>query len=257
MFRRQGIGHGDTTLADALAQSCNVYFFHFASEMGPAPLVEWARRFGFGQMTNIDLPDEAAGFVPTPATKTGGRAWSAADTQAMAIGQSGLAVTPMQVARLMAAVANGGRLVTPRLVKNLGLTETPASAEDQTTPGEALTSHRIEGLQLATLTAIREGLERVVADPQGTAHRTVFLETIAIAGKTGTAETGEGRGDHAWFAGYVPAEQPKYAFVVVLEHAGGGSDVAGPIARRLVSRLQKLGYLEPRPMVGESAAQSR
>ena len=98
-------------------------------------------------------------------------------------------------------------------------------------------------MHTATLQAIREGLRRVVADTNGTAHATVFLASTAIAGKTGTAETGEDRASHAWFAGYVPADKPKLAFVVVLEHAGDAATAAGPVAKRLVVRMEQLGLL--------------
>lgn len=89
---------------------------------------------------------------------------------------------------------------------------------------------------------MREGLCRVVEDPSGTAYDTVRLPHLAIAGKTGTAESGGPQQDHAWFAGYVPAESPRYAFVVVLEHAGSGATAAGSVARNLVQRMQQLGY---------------
>ncbi len=238
IFRREGIGHGELTLGDALARSCNVYFFHHCGQLGPGPLVDWAGRFGFGRPTGVDLPGEAAGLVPDP-TPTGER-------QLMAIGQGSLTATPLQVVRMMAAVANGGQLVTPHVVSRLGLTQL---AED-TSPGEDADDsiqirppQPIPGLRPETLDAVREGLHRVVSDPRGTAHGTVRLESVAIAGKTGTAETGGGRGDHAWFAGYVPAERPKLAFVVVVEHAGDGATAAGPVARRLVLRMQQLGML--------------
>ena len=84
----------------------------------------------------------------------------------------------------------------------------------------------------------------MVADPKGTAYGTVTAGLVALAGKTGTAGAGKGRGDHAWFAGYVPAEVPKLAFVVVLEHAGDGATAAGPVAKRLVIRMQQLGMLQ-------------
>ena len=90
---------------------------------------------------------------------------------------------------------------------------------------------------------MREGLRRVVADTEGTAHGTLSMATLAVAGKTGTAETGEGRASHAWFAGYVPAEEPKLAFVVVLEHAGDATIAAVPVAKRLVVRMEQLGLL--------------
>jgi len=101
---------------------------------------------------------------------------------------------------------------------------------------------RIAGLDNATLAAVRVGLERAVEDPAGTAFATVRLADFPIAGKTGTAETGGGLPDHAWFAGYAPANAPRVAFVVVLEHGGSGSTAAGTIAKNLVQRMRQLGY---------------
>jgi len=92
--------------------------------------------------------------------------------------------------------------------------------------------------------AIREGLRRVVADQKGTGHGTVYLESTAIVGKTGTAETGEDQASHAWFAGYAPADQPRFAFVIALEHAGDAATAAGPVAKRLVLRMEQLGMFK-------------
>jgi penicillin-binding protein 2 len=231
IYVRQGVGHGDITLTDALAVSCNVYFFHFAGKMGPRPLVEWAERFGFGRSTGIDLPGEAAGILPSPEVlREKAVSWRVADTQSMAIGQGTLTVTPLQVLRMMAAVANGGRLVRPHVMAQEG-----GAAESQTTDRISMSARTFQDL--------RDGLRRVVADPQGTAHATVSLDSVAIAGKTGTAETGEDQGSHAWFVGYVPADDPKLAFVVVLEHAGDAAIAAGPLAKRLVMRMEQLGML--------------
>jgi len=247
IFRRFGMGHGEVTLVDALARSCNVYFFHHAGEMGPDPLVDWATRFGFGRPTGVDLPEEASGNLPSPVAPraAGGSAWRIRDTQALAIGQSELTATPLQVARLMAAIANGGRLVTPHVAARLGLPESAADSFDDDRLAallEVAAPREIAGLSAVTLETVRNGLSRVVASPDGTAHRTTFLDSVAIAGKTGTAETGSGE-DHAWFAGYVPAASPRIAFVVVLEHAGNGGESAGPVVKRLVMRLEELGYL--------------
>jgi penicillin-binding protein 2 len=240
IYTRSGIGHGDVTLVDALAASCNVYFFKTVGSLGPQPLTDWAARLGLGRPTGIELRGEAAGQVPHP-TADG---WGQADTQALAIGQSRLTVTPLQMARVMAAVANGGLLVQPHLVNSISTTagspESDPSADASTPP------QPIEGLSSATLALIGEGLERVVADSTGTAHESVFLPAVPIAGKTGTAETGGGLPDHAWFAGYCPAEAPKVALVVVLEHAGDGGSAAGPVARLLVERLHQLGYFQRR-----------
>jgi penicillin-binding protein 2 len=235
IFRQHGIGHGDLSLADALAQSCNVYFFHHVAELGAAPLTDWASRFGFGGPTGIDLADEAAGQLPTPSQLR-----QLSQTQALAIGQGAFTATPLQILRMYAAIANGGYLITPRLTRSEAIAS--ASHEDAVDEGQISESLRIPGLTPGALGAVREGLRRTVEDPNGTAFNTVRMRGLSIAGKTGTAETGGEQEDHAWFAGYVPAEAPRIAFVVVLEHAGSGAAVAGSVAKSLVERLEQLGY---------------
>jgi penicillin-binding protein 2 len=246
IYRRRQRGHEQITLRDALAQSCNVYFFHFAEQAGAAPLVSWAEKFGFGAATGIDLPGESPGHLPSPASaRMHDQPWRAGDTLALAVGQGSLTATPLQMARLFAAIANGGRLVTPRIALRLSMPAEqaePLEASDDELRLQHASPQSIAGLHGETLAAVRRGLEQVVAASDGTAHRTVYNESVTIAGKTGTAETGGGREDHAWFAGYAPAEAPVVAFVVALEHAGGGGEAAGPIARRLVQKLDSLGY---------------
>jgi penicillin-binding protein 2 len=182
----------------------------------------------------VDLPGEARGSLPGPGGI--GRAWHTADTQAMSVGQGPLTATPLQVVRMMAAVANGGLLVAPHVVR-----QGPS-------PGDhPLPSQPVPGLTGSTLAALRAGLLRGVADTAGTAHGSLYLEQISIAGKTGTAEIGEGQPDHAWFAGYVPADRPRYAMVVVLERAGNAATAACPVAKRLVLRMLETGLLEANP----------
>ncbi len=241
IYVRQGVGHGEVTLADALAQSCNVFFFHFAESMGPRPLIDWAGRFGFGRPTGVDLPGEAAGVLPCPENirDLEHHTWRTSDTQSMAVGQSSLTATPLQVVRMMAAMANGGRLVTPHVAKERSGGQGPGVKGQ----GPGNEGGGLVFLSPHTLEAVREGLRRVVADPKGTAHATVYIESLPIAGKTGTAETGGDQASHAWFAGYAPADEPKVAFVVVLEHAGEAATAAGPVAKRLVLRMEQLGLL--------------
>jgi penicillin-binding protein 2 len=247
VYSQSGVGHGPVDLSDALCRSCNVYFFHAAGVMGPEPIVEWAQRFGIGRPTGVDLPFERSGNLPdTDALNTGdgpkskASRWHVADTRALAIGQSSLTVTPLQIARLMAAIANGGYLVTPFIARKAG----PQIADDDSGP---LFSHRqpIPSLSDGTLPRIRAALAKAVADPTGTGYKTVRTATIAIAGKSGTAQVGAGQADHAWFAGYAPADRPRIAFAVVLEHAGSGGKAAGPVARELVEALLADGVLEP------------
>ena len=241
LYRRRGVGHNEVSLSDALARSCNVYFFHFAGQMGSTPLVEWALKFGFHRPTGVDVPNEASGRLPSPGNieRLEGHRWRVGDTRMLAIGQSSLTVTPLQVVRMMAAGANGGYLVTPHLA---------AAAHDDNDEATTTGSRRkIPGLRSEVLASVRDGLERVVSDPSGTAHATVHLASTSVAGKTGTAEAHPDRPDHAWFAGYAPADRPRIAFVVVLEHAGSGAASAGPVAKRLVRRMEQLSYFAPLP----------
>jgi penicillin-binding protein 2 len=225
LFRQQGVGHEEVTLPDALARSCNVYFFYHARALGIDRLLAWSERFGFGQPTGVDLPEEAAGNLPHPDRGASpGQRTSAA--QSLAIGQGKLSVTPLQIVRLMSALANGGRLIVPTLKKRC---QEPFSAAGQPIR-----------LKAETLEAVREGLSRAVADPDGTAYSSARLPNVAIAGKTGTAQTAGA--DHAWFAGYAPADAPRVAVVVVLEH-GGPAEGAARIARALVAQMQRLDRL--------------
>jgi penicillin-binding protein 2 len=156
----------------------------------------------------------------------------------MAIGQGTLTATPLQIVRLFAAIANGGYLITPKLLR-----DQIDDGDTHDTPHTELSdSTRIAGLSESSLAAVREGMRRTVDDPNGTAYATVRLASVPIAGKTGTAETGPKSEDHAWFAGYAPADSPRYAFVVVLEHSGSGATAAGSLAKSLIQRMHQLGY---------------
>ena len=240
IFRRQGVGHGDVALGDALCASCNVYFLHHAGRLGWAPIAEWAWKFGFGHPTGVDLPHEASGRLPLPRpVSEDGIDYSA---ELPSIGQGDLTATPIQVACLMAAVANGGRRVTPHVVRGYGLPATDDTATSPATPTEnefraVPASEPIEGLSPSVLDTIRGGLVRTVTDPSGTAYSGNEQPSVSWAGKTGTAETGMENGEHAWFAGYVPADKPRVVLVVVLEHAGNASQSAVPVARRLAERI--------------------
>jgi penicillin-binding protein 2 len=157
----------------------------------------------------------------------------------LAIGQSSLTTTPLQIARVMAAIANGGDLVTPVVARRSG----PRLADEDAASSLSRRVH-IPGLSDGTLARIRSALAKTVADPAGTAYNTVRTTEISIAGKSGTAQAGRGQADHAWFAGYAPADSPRVAFAVVLEHAGSGSKAAGPLARQLVEALLADGVLQ-------------
>ena len=246
IYRLYGRGHDTVNLRSAMAQSCNVYFFDAARRIGIGPLVQWTDRLGFGQETGIDLPFEQSGTVPSAGSASSGPASDAArrrferESLGLGIGQSRLTVTPIQMARLLACVANGGWLVTPHVVSDEGTARQASEIDDS--PFRT-GRHRVAGVTADTLTAIREGLLATVEEPMGTGFKTVRVPGVTIAGKTGTAETAPGKPDHAWFVGYVPADKPKYVVVVVLEHGGSGSRAAGPIAKELVKSLLQRGLI--------------
>ena len=146
----------------------------------------------------------------------------------LAIGQGAFVATPVQVAVMIAAIANGGLRVVPHVRRDAFQPPIPINGIDPEFD--------------RALAVIRPALERVIADPRGTGHEHVYLPEIDIAGKTGTAQSGSVLGDHAWFAGYFPAKNPEFAIVVVLTHAGAGGHAAGSRARELVKRMIELGY---------------
>lgn len=249
LFRRYGVGHGSLTLTQAMAQSCNVYFFTAAERMGERRLIEMGLRLGFGMHTGVDLPFERSGNLPgtrrvdEPVAGVhvlqpvdGENILSAGDRAGLAIGQSRLTVTPLQMARALAAIANGGMLVTPHLVSGEEQSQSLHSGRITAASLQSITSLQF---RTASLVALQQSLEAVVQSASGTANRSVQLPGVRIAGKTGTAETGSGSADHAWFTGYFPAENPQYVVVVALEHGGSGGLTAGPIAREVVRYLMR------------------
>lgn len=210
LFRAAGYGHDKIAIDSALGMSCNVFFFELSAAIQANPLRDWAGRCGFGWQTGIDLPGETSGQIPT----RDGFPYAGSVRQ-FAIGQGQTTATPLQVARLTAAIANGGRLVRPRVV---------ASNE--------YASDKLN-LQPTTLNAVRLGMIHSVHGPLGTARNLATLP-VRVAGKTGSAEVGGERQSHAWFTGYFPAEAPRYAVTVAIEHGGSGGKVAGPIAEKLI-----------------------
>jgi penicillin-binding protein 2 len=215
-------GHGDVSFLQGFAQSCNVMFASLGRRVGPDRLAEMARRLGLGEASGVDLPDESAGLVPSPEWKRERRkeAWYPGDTCQMAVGQGDCLATPLQMAQLAAAIANGGKLMRPHII--LSVAGEP-SAREPVVAGAA-------ALKASTVDAIREGMKGVVS-PGGTAAG-IATDRYQIAGKTGTAQASRGA-PHAWFAGFAPADNPRIAVAVIVEHGGNGSKVAAPIARRM------------------------
>ncbi len=267
IYKKFGKTHGAVRITDALCWSCNCFFFEAASRLGTDRLAHWSQQLGFGQPTGIDVAGEVGGHLPASrisdyiqlaaheetgssstrrrVTQTASRSSRSGDndTLGFGIGQGTVTVTPLQIVRLMAAVANGGQLVQPHVVQGIVDRRPTHRSSDDASDFPPLPNFepRASGVSERTLHFVREGLELVVS--KGTGFGSVRMKEVAIAGKTGTAETGGNRPDHAWFAGYVPADQPQIAFVVVLEHGGSGAKAAGPIAHKLVEELLALGVI--------------
>ncbi len=243
-------GHGILRLHRAIEQSCDIYFYHLGMALGPEPIARMARFLGLGRRTGIDLPAEQSGVVPDREWKKKylHNSWYPGETPPMAIGQGFLTVTPLEMARLMGAVAMEGAISRPHLL--LG-----DSGQEGQSKISALTPIPVPKKDFDI---VRADLRDVVADPHGTGHP-VNLPFFAIAGKTGTAQVVSNRGKSkgfkppkadSWFVGFGPFEDPRIVVAVLIENGGDGGDVAGPVAREVfrmfyITRLAAKGRFTP------------
>lgn len=232
--------HGSVNLPRALAQSCNTYFYRLGQELGIDRIHKWATALGLGRLTGIDLPHEVRGLIPSREWKrrTHGDRWYAGETISVAIGQGQVSVTPLSMAVMMSAVANGGRVLTPRVLRG--------SFDSRTgrTRGGASASPSVVQLDPETVSTVRRGLWMAV-NGVGTARR-ARLRGRDVIGKTGTAQVvslsgrraAAGRSsqdlrDHGWFVFAAPRDDPRIAGVVFAEHGEHGY-LAAPIARHVM-----------------------
>ena len=224
-------GHGWQEVVDGLKNSCNIFFYNTGRALGPDQIESYARLFGFGRRSGIDLPDEVEGVVPGRAWKRAHvkSAWYDGDTLNYAIGQGYLLVTPIQIADMIAVMANGGNLVRPRVVMRIGSADVPVAKPKNL------------GLKENVLRDVRAGLYEVVNNERGTGRR-AKVPGLAVAGKTGTAQNPQGA-THAWFCGFAPFDDPRLCVVVFLEHGGKGGAEPATIARGMFEEARALGYL--------------
>jgi penicillin-binding protein 2 len=224
-------GHGNIPLNRALTVSCDITFYQVGlmlNGLDQEVLPDYARRFGFGTLTGIEVEEEP-GLVPDPAWKiqTKGEGWAPGDTVNLAIGQGELLVSPLQVAVMLAAMGNGGTLYRPQVVEMI--------ADDPVNPEWTFDPVEVAQLPVGSdnLEVIQDSLHKVTAASYGTAFKPFQELEVSVAGKTGTAETGR-QNPHAWFAGYVPAQDPEIAIAVIVEHSGEGAVYAAPLFRKVV-----------------------
>lgn len=249
----KGAGHGNVNLHESLKQSCDCYYYEIGQRIGIDKIAEMARKLGVGVRHDLPLSAVAEGLAPDKAWKTKVRSedWRIGDTVNASIGQGYVLASPLQLAVMMARVATG-RNITPRIIKTIDGKEQPPQ------PAESL------GLNENTLRRIRQAMDAVSNNARGTGYRSrITMSEMRMGGKTGTSQvrriTAEERAngvtrnedlpwerrDHALFVSFAPIENPRFAVAVIVEHGGGGSTAAAPIARDIM--LQAL-YGGPPPL---------
>ena len=224
--------HGPENLNQAIAHSCNVYFFHVGRMVTARVTAQYAKALGLGRATGVDLPFEAAGYVGGQLNSTVPH-WYTGDTLNFSIGQGDTLTTPLQLTVMMAAVADDGIILRPRIVKAIN---------HQDLPPVDLRKLPTVRLHEATWRLIQQGLRSVVTDETGTAHELNDLTGMTVFGKTGTAQAGMNKPNHAWWVGYARSPKSNLVFCVFLEH-GGASSHAVDLARHLLLRLQQEGMI--------------
>lgn len=221
-------GHGRTDARKAISDSVNTFFYYIGggyndfTGLGVERIVEYARKFGLGAQTGIDLPGEASGFLPSKEWKkeVKGEQWYIGDTYHLSIGQGDLLATPLQVAVFTSVFANGGKLYRPHLVKEL------MSGDDRVDKVIETSPVREDFIDDYNMKVVREGMRQTVTAGSG---RRLSILPVSVAGKTGTAQWSSTKENHAWFAGFAPYEKPEIAFVILIEEGKEGSTAAVPI----------------------------
>jgi penicillin-binding protein 2 len=236
-------GHGSVDLNDAITESCDVYFYSLALELGIDKMHDFLEQFGFGEKTGIDLIGEKAGLMPSQQWKntTKKMGWAAGDSIITGIGQGFTQVTPLQLARATATLANYGKVVNPHLMSKLVNTDNTVIAPP--------TSTQLIPLKQKNVTDIISAMVNVVYGEHGTAKNIAEGTAYQIAGKTGTAQVYTVKQneqydkeidikfrDHALFISFAPADDPKIAVAVVVENGGHGGTVAAPLAAKVIEQ---------------------
>ena len=221
-------GHGSLSMVDAIAHSCNVYFYTLGKDLGIERFNKYMQKFGVGEKTGIDLPAEAMGIIPSAQWKEREfkEIWFPGDTINLSIGQGYLLLTPLQVQNVITAIAADGEIYKLHLVKKI------ISADGKIVKEIKPEIYRKLNFSPDTFKIVKEGLRQTILT--GTGWRANIKE-LAVAGKTGTAQNPQGE-THAWFIGFAPYENPEVCITVFLENGGEGGEAAAPIARAMLEK---------------------
>ena len=238
-------GHGWVDLHRALAQSCDIFFYNTAEKLGIENLYKYMKLFGFGDKTGIEI-NETEGIAPNKKWKQDKfkKTWYIGETVVTSIGQGYLSATPLQVAIMTAAIANGGNILKPSIIKKINSNDNVDNQNDEEFKTEIIRQLPFTEEQVKI---IKDALVAVVNERYGTARR-ARVKNALVAGKTGTSQVVSLKSksksffhrDHAWFTAYYPAEKPEIAVTVLAEHGGKGGQVAAPMAKKIISRYIEL-----------------
>ncbi len=263
-------GHGYMSMVNAITQSCDIYFYEIALRTGIDNISAMARRLGLGQILDIELSGERKGLIPTRAWKKRVKriSWQKGETLLAGIGQGLILTTPLQLVVMMSRLVNGGKAVLPNLTLDL--------LENKGIPDSVIKPKfdRL-GIDIPHLNLMKKAMGNVANSPVGTAYKARIRKPgLQYGGKTGTVqvrrisraerESGVKKNedlewserDHALFVGYAPVQSPRYAVSVVVEHGGGGSTIAAPIAKNILLEAQKRGWPRPKSLNRADLSQS-
>ncbi len=228
-------GHGNLNASGAIKNSCNYFFYELGYRMGIDKISTYAYKYGLGKTTGVELPSENAGIVASKEYKKqiNKEEWQLGETLSASIGQSYNSYTPIQMARYISMIANGGKAVDVTVIKSI------TDANGNTIPKEEIQkkvneklgindNSKVKNLNIKpeTLNIIKQGMKGVTSETGGTAYYVFSDLGMTIAGKTGSAETGIDQKVNGWFAGFAPYDKPEIAVIVLIESAGSGGNAA-------------------------------
>jgi penicillin-binding protein 2 len=228
-------GHGSVSLHRGIVQSCDVFFYNVGLKVGVDSIHTMAQTIGITKPTGIDLPGEKSGLVPSTEWKkrTTGEKWYEGETVSVAIGQGAVWLTPMGLMQLASFMGNEGVTFKPQIVNRI------VSPRGKVVKVFEPVMAADAKLNKGHITLVKEGMKGVVNEPGGTAYSTAHVQNVSMSGKTGSAQSGTGGADHAWFIAFAPSDTPSVSMAILVEHGMHGASAAAPIAKTVAEVMFK------------------